>query len=110
MFKLVKQLKNIQWPVEVSEPINGGKTEKHEFTGVFNILPQSEYEKRLKTAKNDAELIKGFLVGWEGLADENGELLPFSAEVIDELAQYPYIRNGILRAYGEAAAGAPVKN
>jgi hypothetical protein len=109
MFKLAKTI-TLDWPVRVSAPTNGGSVENHEFTGRFKILPNSEYQELMKTAKSDAEVIKQFLIGWEGLTDEDGNALDFDPAIIDELCEYPFIRNAIFRAYSEACAGAAVKN
>lgn len=109
MFKLTKSI-ILDWPVRVSAPTNGGNVESHEFTGKFKILPNSKFQELLSKAKNDAEVISEILVGWEGLTDENGNALDYDPAIIVELCEYPFIRNAIFRSYGEASAGAAVKN
>ncbi|QPG06561.1 hypothetical protein IT774_05150 [Salinimonas marina] len=110
MFKMVKTINRLEWPVKVQVPADGGKTDTHEFTAVFKLLPQAEYDKLLRTAEDDAAMLGELVQGWHGLTDEAGEELEYSLDVIKELCQYPFIRTAIFRAYGEAASGVASKN
>lgn len=109
-FKLVKQLKKVEWPVRIKVPTDGGKTEEHEFTGVFKLLPQTEYDENTKSKKSDAEFIGEILVGCKGLLDDDGEEIEFSPEVVAQLCEYPFTRIAIFKAYNEIVTGIEVKN
>lgn len=109
-FKLVKQLKKVEWPVRVNVPVDGGKTEEKEFTGIFKLLPQAEYDANAKTKKSDADFISEILVGWKGLLDDDDKEIEFSPDVIRQLCEYPFTRIAIFKAYNEVVTGIEVKN
>jgi len=109
-FKLRNKNTPIIWPVEIKQPVDNGKVEKHTFDAHFKLLGQDEYEAGIKIG-NDREFIKLFLVGWNGLLDDDGNELGFSDETLGELIQLPYVRMAIIRAYNRAATGeASAKN
>ncbi|AFT79036.1 hypothetical protein AMBLS11_12315 [Alteromonas macleodii str. 'Black Sea 11'] len=110
MFKLVKQIERLEWPVKVVAPAPGGKTETHTFTAFFKILPQKEYDKALREAKSDSAFVAKFLTGWEGVNDHNDEPLAFSKKALNDMCEFPFVRTAIIKAYNEAASGAAVKN
>ena len=103
-FKFVKKL-SIQWPVEVLVPADGGTTEKQEFTARFHILDETTFMKNADAAKDDKEFISGFLIGWSDLADEEGNEIPFSDDMRDQLVSQSYIKVAILKAYKKATNG-----
>lgn len=109
-FKLVKELKKVEWPVRIKMPTDGGKTEDHEFTGVFKLLPQTEFDNNAKNNKSDADFISKILIGCKGLLDDDGEEIEFSQEVVEKLCEYPFTRIAIFKAYNEIVTGAEVKN
>ena len=109
-FKVVEQLPDTKWPVAVSQPIDGGKVEQHEFTAVFKPMSQRDYDQAIKKGESDAQFIRSFLVGWEGLQDEDGNDIPFKPDFIDELMQFPFVRTGIIRAYQQMVSGIAAKN
>jgi hypothetical protein len=103
-FKLVQHLE-INWPVSVESPVNGGKTERSEFTAKFKVLTDPEFEKLAKTAKTDVDLVNGFLLGWSGLLDESDQEILYSAANIKALLGFPFVKNAIMKSYNFARAG-----
>jgi hypothetical protein len=109
-FKITKQLSKVAWPILVKQPIDGGNTAEHEFIGHFKLLKQDEYDTLAKESTSDVEFIKEFLIGWEGITDDNDKPIKFSAAKLREVAGLPFVRIAIIRAYNQAVMGAPVKN
>jgi hypothetical protein len=110
MFKLVKQIEKLEWPVTVKVPTAGGKTESHTFTAHFRVIPQKQYEKALRESADDATFISKFLVGWDGVNGENDKPLTFSKKNLNDMCGMPFIRTAIIKAYSEAASGIEIKN
>jgi hypothetical protein len=73
---VAKKVASFKWPVSVSVP-NDGKYESHTFTAVFKSLKKSEID---SLENDDAKFIKGVLLGWEDVLDENNEEIPFNKE------------------------------
>lgn len=109
-FRLVKSLKEVDWPVTVNVPVNGGKTEQHEFTAKFKLMSQEEYDKALQGTKNDTSFIAKFLIGWSGLLDDDDKEVPFSKEALKNLCGLPFVRVAIVKAYNQAITGQAAKN
>ena len=109
-FRIVKQLPNIKGPVKVRQPSDNGKTTEHEFTAVFKPLSQEDYDQGVKDGLSDAQFVRLFLVGWEGLQDEDGNDIPFSDEFIDVVMSFPFVRKALLGAYQTMINGIEVKN
>lgn len=103
-FKLVQHLE-ITWPVNVEQPVNGGKVERSEFTAKFKVLTDSEFEKLANKAKTDVELVNGFLIGWSGLVDESDQEIPYTAANTKALLGFPFVKNAIMKSYNSARAG-----
>lgn len=109
-FKLVKQLKTVEWPVKVKVPADGGKTVEQEFTGIFKVLPQSEYDAKIKNTQSDAKFIGEILVGAKGLLDDDGNEVEVNDDVIGQLCEFAFTRLAIFRAYNELVTGVETKN
>jgi hypothetical protein len=110
MFVLREETAPLHWPVKVSRPLSGGKTDSSGgFTAYFRVLPEAEIE-ALKDAP-DREVLAAILVGWgEDLVDAEQRPLPYSAETRNKLAAVPYLKGAILRAYWDMLAGREAKN
>lgn len=102
MFKLAKR-KEIDWPVTVNVPQDGGKTRPYTFTARFRVLTLPEQEEALK---ENPDLLDVVLIGWkEDLCDEAGAPIPFSAQAKAEILAEQYIRAGLFAAYNELLFG-----
>ena len=107
MFKL-KDNKDFWWPVTVAVPVDG-RHAKHKFRGQFLLIDQEEIDGYVEDANDDEagdlDLLSRVLIGWEGVADDDGNPIEFSDEVRDKLLKIPYVRLGLIKAYFEAVAG-----
>jgi hypothetical protein len=103
-FKLVDNLQ-VDWPVKISQPINGGKTKTSTFTAVFKLLNEDEFQASAKKCKDDVALIAGYILDWRDLVGPDDKPIPFTPENLKKLLAYPFIRNGIFTAYNAARAG-----
>ncbi len=95
------------YPATVNIPAGKGKTEPAEFTARFRLVPSAELE---SARSDDAKFLAQVLVGWEGVSDHTGKVLPFNASNRDKLAGIGYFALGVLQAYSNFALGLPAKN
>jgi len=107
MFQLKKD-NCVWWPVTICVPTDGGKVSEYPCQVKFEIVSQDEFD--LLTGGGDISLIKGLLKGWKEIGDVEGKDLPYNDENIKAILMIPYVRTSFIRAYMQAAAGAPVKN
>lgn len=103
-----KKVKTFKWPVNVEEPADGGVFETTSFDATFKRVGRAEFAKL--GSKSDLELLQAVLVGWEGIEDEAGKAIPFSADAIKEFADDPYWIRGVLKTYTDTFDGAKVGN
>lgn len=105
---ILKSSPTVSWPIQIPMPTDGGAVERIDVTVEYKLLPQSRYEE-LKA--HDKTLLKECVVGWNddafGQENANGEAdpLPFNAENLAALIEYPFIRTGLLQGYWQAVAG-----
>lgn len=105
MFKLSESTDPItDWPVEVNKPVSGGKVQRHTFKADFLVLPVDELA---EVADEDLHKV---IVGWSGVADHEGNELPYSVENLQRLLRISYVRVGLLAAYRNCLAGFRGKN
>lgn len=96
----------VRWPVAVRIPADDGRIEEWQFTGIFRVLSESEFEVWSDTPEIDdgasapeafpakvaalqlsevlarnADKFAEVLVGWDGVMSESGEPVPFSVEL-----------------------------
>lgn len=104
---MLKIIKNPEFKalVKVMVPTDRGQVE-HSFTARFRALTRSEEAQydALNAASTD-DFLRRVVVGWEGLQDENGEVLEFSDEALNTLIDLHYIRMGIVQAYTSMISG-----
>lgn len=98
--------KTVLWPVTVNEPRDGGSVYAHRCKVRFEILPQDEMNAVLRDnpGEGDAALLRRAVKGWEDVE------IDFSEEALAQLVQIPYVRNGFVAGYLQAAGGAKAKN
>lgn len=130
----------LKWPVIVEVPVDGGKFEKFQFTGVFARLTEAEMDELTGDAKKPAaetgaealEAAKGdekrlaevlqenarkmpqFMIGWEGVKTHpGGSDVPFTAETLAAQIIGPLglaLSRGINRAVSEIRHGVRLGN
>lgn len=106
------------WPVKVKLPDpdqkRAGKLIEQEFTIQFAAMPEDEARElaaeiaALPQAEREARQHEAILVvsrGWAGVFDENGEEVPFSAELLREAIRSPFFRLAIYNAYFASTSG-----
>jgi hypothetical protein len=105
---VLKKSPVVSWPITIPMPANDGKVNQIPVTVKYKLLPQARYDE-LKAHDND--LLNECVVGWNddafGHENANGEAdpLPFTAENLAALIEYPFIRTGFLQGYWKAVAG-----
>ena len=116
----------LEWPVTVELPSNGGATLKQTFTGTFRRLSDAEGDALRKTCERpdlEGQTIRGgeenaaffgaVLSDWQGVTDEAGSPVPYSAErlktLLTGISSIP-LAIGLWRAWGEMRTGAAAKN
>ena len=118
----------IEWPVTVSIPASGGTFADFRFTGVFRLLPESEYAALLGGGRGDeaegvraslaevlegnVEKLAGVITDWKGIR-RGGVELPFSVDQLRAQLTGKYGRalaTGINTALSEIRLGARLGN
>lgn len=105
---MLKIIRNPEFkaPVTVMIPHDGGQREG-QFTARFRALTRSEEEAFDRTtAAGTDDLLRSIVVGWEGLADDDGLAMDFSPANLNMLLDLQYIRFGLVQAYFSAVSGA----
>lgn len=102
MFKLAER-KTLEWPVTVNVPQDGGRTTKSTFSALLEVIGKEEQDAIIASGESMAHRM---LVGWkQGVADADGNELPFSVENRDRLLGIPYVLTAVYEAIGEINRG-----
>ena len=101
-FKSLQAPLEVEWPVTINQPMNGGGTEAHQITARFRILSDEEAQKLISSPPAEDPLAF-FRATFVGLAEAHGELTP---EMFTQILSRPYARQGVLMAYFRCAQGA----
>lgn len=123
---VLKQSSSYVWPVTVKLPISGGKFEKQTFDAEFKRLPQArinkiqiEVQARIKSSErneatddsiSDQTIAEELLIGWSGVLDEDGDEVPFSESMKQQLLDIPTMATAIIVAYFDSLTGTKTKN
>lgn len=107
-FKLANK-RSVIWPVKVHIPQDGGTSRVETFSCNFEILEQSELDKRLAD-QQDARFLASIILDWDGVMDEQGQSLDCTDETKAMLLEILYVRNGVMKAYFDALNGGRSKN
>ena len=123
---ILKQSSSYVWPVTVKLPISGGKFEKQTFDAEFKRLPQArinkiqiEVQARIKSSErnetaddsiSDQSIADEILIGWVGVLDEDGDEVPFSESMKQQLLDIPTLASAIIVAYFDSLTGTKTKN
>ncbi len=100
MFKITTK-KELNWPVTISVPQDGGKVKKQETIVRFEHIDQSLFDANYATGGSDADLMKRVVIGWDDgqFQNEDGSSMPFSIENLAALLETSYVRIGFVNAY-----------
>lgn len=102
-----KKVATYKWPVTVEIP-DDGRFEKQTFNAIFKRLGRSKFTDLVD--KGDIELLEAVMDAWEGIEDEEGKPVPFTAATRKEFFDDPFFCRGVVKAYLESLEGAPAKN
>lgn len=106
MFKIKNDQVIRNWPCKVPVAKDGGEIEHHKIALDFELLSGDELEGLV-----DAEALKRVIKGWDGIADEVGEPLPFNEENLAAVCRMPNFRKAAFKGYWDCVAGnSPEKN
>lgn len=104
MFVVSKE-RVVEWPVDVEVPVDGGERAIHRFTAKFKLITQSEFDAVYRDGGNDVAMLRKVLVGVSDVQLEDGGI-----PTVEALADVPFVRVALTRAYVECATGARRKN
>jgi len=123
---VLKQSDSYTWPVSIRLPANGGKRERQTFDAEFKRLPQSrineiqeEVQKRIKAVErgeqptdeiSDVSIADEILVGWDGIVDGDGEVVPYGKATKAQLLEVPMLAGALITTYFESLAEQKQKN
>lgn len=100
--------------VHVNFPADKGKVNTRAFTAIFKRFSQTQLEdldERLKSKElDDRAFVHEVMVGWEGVADEQGTVLDFNEENLDALLEMHPTQPTIIRTFYATVGGGKVKN
>lgn len=105
MFKVTDEFR-FWWPVTVYVPADDGKYTKSEIRVRYRMAGQKALEAALLGGDGDhRDLMQEVIVGWEGIGNDEGDAMPFSADTLATLLDIPPFRYAAVRAYFEAIKG-----
>lgn len=109
---VIKADKNYNWPVTISEPMDGGGFNDQKVRVKFKMLKQSRIDEIIKNeAEEDADILRDVLVGWDedAFKDEAGNAIPFNDENKDLILSVPFVRGALVKSFFESIAGKAFK-
>lgn len=111
MFRFAKN-NEVEWPVKVKVPLDGGNTEEKTFTARLRLLSEDDMAEldASRDVASQHDKMSRFIVGWADIEDEHGEPLPYSPDNARALFTQPNVAAAIKRALIEASTGGPRKN
>lgn len=105
---VIKQSDTYKWPVRFSLPsaTKAGQFDTHNVTLEFKRLPQSALAQMTSTdGVTDESLCRQWVVGWEGVYDEEQQPVPFSDSAFGQFLEYPSVASTIVVAYIDSMSG-----
>lgn len=111
MALVLKDSDSYTWPIVYRQPVSGGRREKQEFEAEFKRLPQSRINAIQDLAQkvidkdpdaseiSDVSIADEVLVGWDGIVDSDGEVIPYSKGTKAQLLDLPMMAGTLIEAY-----------
>ncbi|SDH74332.1 hypothetical protein [Roseospirillum parvum] len=110
----IEKPQHLTWPVTARRPVDGGRSESHEISVTYELIADDELEQLLKVpaAQRDRAIACRVVRDWSGVADADGNPLPWSAPVRDwVLGHAVWLRRALVLGFFAALAGeGPEKN
>jgi hypothetical protein len=102
------------YPVTLEIRDEKGRVKREQFTARFKRLPQTELDELMSQARDqqisDAELASKVLSGWEGIADADGNPIPYNDVMRESVLDVFPVRPSVIAAWFESLTGAKRKN
>lgn len=108
MFKLSVS-KTFTTPLNFKIPVDGGIYQSNSFIIEFKRLTVSEM-KDLPKEGNDVEMCRRVVAGWNEVADEAGNSVPFSSEALDKLLDIVGVAAAVLKTFFDTLMVVQEKN
>ncbi|MGZ3743859.1 MAG: phage tail assembly chaperone [Pseudobdellovibrionaceae bacterium] len=108
---VIKKKESFTWPVKIKSPKDGGGYEEQKINLEFKKLPQSEFQKTLKTAGiTDVQFCQQVIIGWKDVVNENNEPVVFSEANLADFLETLGVPSQIVQQFTEIVSGASGKN
>lgn len=96
--------------VKVDVPLDLGKVERQQFVVKFKRLSATETRELVEEFQadkgvSDEDLMRRYLLDWEGVSDEDGNDIPYTSTNLDAMMDVVYIRKAIVNAFVEEVFG-----
>ena len=105
----IKPVTSIKEKIKIQVPKDLGRCEVSEIKVEFKKLPVSETKQLLEDASrnemNDDQVLQENIIGIDGLLDESGVKVEYSADVLLELLEMEYVRRPIIKKFMEVVVG-----
>lgn len=105
MFKITSEPK-FTHTVTAFVPTDGGH-EPQSFKATFRVLTDKDAE---DISVGDVEYLKRIVVGFDDIEGADGQPLPYSDALRDQLLALPYVRVALARTYVEAVSKSKAGN
>ena len=100
MFKIAEE-RTFTHRVRVQVPVDGGHREEP-FKVTYRVIEQAKVDDfDLAKTEDQDDFMRSVIVGMDDLADANGQPLPYSDDVRDQVIRIPYARLPLIRGYFE---------
>ena len=108
MFK-IKAVTSIKEKIIIQEPKDLGRSKQADIVVEFKKLPVSETKQLLEDsaggAMNDDQVLLANIINIDGLIDEDGNKIEYSADVLPELLEMEYVRRPLIKKFMEVIVG-----
>ena len=110
MFKISSK-NEFWWPVQIKIPRGDGtkRMDTHQIKMLFKLVSRSELAKITEKEEEDIQIAE-YILDWDGVKDEEGNDVPFSREMLDQLLDNLYVMRSVSDAFQECQFGALEKN
>ena len=108
------------FPVEVEQPIDGGKFQKSSFDAKFKRLSRTEMrgifdripsdKKVIDDPITDDEILNDMFLGWKGAITEDGSEFPYSETNREIMLEIAGVSGAIIAAWFKSLQGSKAKN
>jgi hypothetical protein len=118
--------REVDWPVKISVPADGGATDEHEITARLKLASGDEFT-QIRAAvvqsmfragqgegsapsQTERDRLAKYVIDWDGIETEDGEPIPCNDETRLALLDIPYLYTAFSAALMQASSGARAKN